>query len=116
VGRVDRLRCDQREDICLEIFFQPLLLPLGKLFDQRNNDASLGQESAQDLQAFLLAVFQFEDLLANGIELLPGAAAIDPGCFDTALELSLQTRDTHRGEFVRLLPEMERKRSRSSNG
>ena len=43
VGRVDRLRCDQRQNVGFEILFEPFLLRLGKLFNQGHDDTRLGQ-------------------------------------------------------------------------
>ena len=99
---VDGLRGDERQDVGLEIVFEPLLLFFGEFIDQRDDNALLGEKSPQDLETFLLAVFQFEHLLADGFELLARAAAIDAGRFDIALQLPFEAGDAHGGELVEI--------------
>jgi hypothetical protein len=99
---VDRLRGDQREDVAFEIFAQPCQLVLRQPVDRREHDAFFEQQRAQRFEAFLLAVFEREQLAANRLQLLARAGPVDRLRLDPALDLSLQPGDADHRELVEI--------------
>ena len=102
MARVDRLRRDQRQDVAFEIGGQPPLLLVGQGLDRCEDDAFLGKQRAQRVEAGLLAVFQLQQLLADRGELLARARPVDRLCLDPALDLTFQPGDADHGEFVEI--------------
>ncbi len=103
MGRVDRHRRQDRENLVQEVAVEPGLVRASQLAGIDHRHARLAQQLAQRAPMGLLVAHQFAAAPGDGGKLLGGGQAIGAGDGNTGPDLPAQAGHPHHIEFVQVI-------------
>src|SRR5688572_389739 len=97
---VERERCQNGENLALEVLIQCRELRRGEILDIQQANIVIGELLQQAGQTFLLRCEQWHEPLANGVELLLRHQAVGRRLCYPGGKLTSKARDADHEEFV----------------